>query len=293
MLQCLLDGLLAGTGYAALGLAFLLVLEGTGVLGVGLGAVYVLAPYIAGDVLAIGAPAPLAWLCALLAGVLAAALQEELIHRPLSRKRASSGVQFIGSLGAFMVLGHVVAMIWGPDPRSLQEVLPQTLHFAGLRTTTPQLIGAGINAVALLTLSGLLDRTATGLELKALADNQVLYCSTGRNLRRARRTIFAVAGALVALVSVSNATDLGFDPKVGISAVLISFAVAILAGTASPSGAIVAGIGIGAFRAVIAWLAGTEWQDAATFGLVAILMLPMPEGLQRLSFGARRLEELR
>lgn len=293
MLQSLLDGVLAGTGYAVMGVAFLLVLESVGILCVGLGAVYVVGPYLAGSILAAGGPPPLAWLVAVAGGTLVALLQEELVHWPLARKRASGGVQFIGSLGVYLVLAQTVVMVWGPDPKSLQAGLPQVLHLVGLRLTVPQLLGAVAAVLVLVGLRLVASHTSIGLELRALADNPALFSLTGRDMRRARRIIFAIAGGLVVVASVSTAYDLGYDPKVGMTAVLISFAVAILAGRDSLLRIFAAGLGVGAFRALVAWLLGTEWQDAATFGLLTLLMLPLPRGLEGLSAGARRLEELR
>jgi len=143
-----------------------------------LGAIYTLAPYVLLGALHAGFPWYLGVSCAVLAAVSLGLAVEEFIHWPLERRRAPAEVHFISSLGAFLVIGQVVVLIWGNDAQVLRTGVDAVYDVAGLRVTGGQVVGAVV-AIAMLTATfAWLRWTTIGLQFRAMASNPSLLATS-------------------------------------------------------------------------------------------------------------------
>ncbi len=293
MAQTLLNGLIQGLLFAVVGVAFSLVYATTRVFYLALGATFTLAPYVLLACLNAGVPAALGILLAVLAAACLGLVSEEFIHWPLERRRAPNEIHFIASLGAFLVVGQFVVLVWGNDAQALRIGIDTVYQLGGLRVTEGQTI-AGLLAALLLTGTFACLRWSNfGLQFRAMASNSSLLATLGRDIRKLRYAVFALSGALVAAVALVAARDVGFDPNVGMSTVLIGVAATIVGGRGSFWGAAVAGLILGTVRAQVAWHSSTRWEDAATFVLLAMFLLLSPGGLSRLTGARTRIESAR
>jgi branched-subunit amino acid ABC-type transport system permease component len=218
-------------------------------------------------------------------------LCEEWIHWPLARKHSPPEVHFISSLGAFLVIVQSAVLMWGSDPRFLREDVEAVHLFQALRLTQGQIVSALVAATCLGVVFVWLRFSNMGLASRALASNADLLSLLGRNVRAVRRTVFAASGALVGIVSLTTALDVGYDPQTGMRAVLVGVAATIIGGRASFAGAAFAGFTIGVLRATVAWFFSARWEDPATMLAMAFTLFVFPGGLRSI-FGPReRLEE--
>jgi len=294
MIQSLLNGLIQGLLFAVVGVAFSLVYATTRVFHITLGAIYALAPYVLLGTLQVGAP----WLLGLSGAVLMAVAlglaAEELVHWPLERRRAPAEVHFISSLGAFLIVGQVVVLLWGNEAQVLDAGIDSVYAVADLRATAGQLIGAVAAISTLVATFAWLRWTNVGLQFRAMASNPSLLATLGRDIRRLRWAVFGLSGALASVAAVATARDVGFAPNVGMRMVLIGVAAAIVGGRGSFAGAAVAGVLLGVLRGQVGWFASARWEDASTFALLAAFLLFVPDGLHSLVAGrATRLEDAR
>ena len=294
MIQSLLNGLIQGLLLAVVGLAFSLVYSTTRVFHIVLGAVYTLAPYILLGALRVGIPWFVSAPCAVLVAVAVCLSAEQFMHWPLERRRAPAEVHFISSLGAFLVLGQIVVLIWGNDSRVLNTGVDTVFTTAGVRATSGQIIGAFVAIAALAGTFAWLRWTNIGLQFRAMASNPPLLATLGRDIRRLRWAVVALSGALVSLMALVAARDVGFDPNVGMRTVLVGVAATIVGGRGSFAGAALAGLLLGVLRAQVVWHASARWEDATTFVLLAVFLLLVPGGLTSLVPGrTMRLEDSR
>jgi branched-chain amino acid transport system permease protein len=282
-MQIWINGLLQGALIGAIGVAFALVYRTTRVFHVALGGIYVLAPYLVLSGIASGMPVVAVVILAI--GVCAAVgvLAEESIHWPLSRKQAPSEVHLIGSLGAYLVLVQCIALIWGNETRVLRAGVDATWSLLGVTVAMAQIVGPLTAAAAVLALWLWLQRAMRGLELRALADNPVLVALLGRNVRALRRWVFALSGGLAAIAALALAWDVGFDPHIGLKAVLLGMVAMIIGGTASFVGPFLGGLMLGVLRAQVVWYGSARWEEAVTFAVLAIFLFWRPQGI----FGRR------
>lgn len=278
-MQILLNGLLQGVLFGAIGVAFALVYRTAKVFHVSLGGIYALAPFIALSAAAYGLPAWSAALLAVLVAVVLGVAVEESIHWPFARKRAPAEVHLIGSLGAYLVIVQVIALIWGNETRVLRAGVDETWTVAGVTLAQAQLLGPAVALVATAALFAWLNAANRGLELRALADNPVLVALLGRNVRALRRWVFGLSAALAAIAALSQAWDVGFDPHIGLKAVLLGMVAMIIGGTGSFVGAFIGGLLLGVLRAEVVWFGSARWEEAVTFGLLALFLFIRPSGL--------------
>ena len=292
MLQSLVNGLVQGLLLAVVGVAFSLVYATTRVFHLALGATYTLAPYVLLVALHLGLPWILGVAAAVLVAIALGLVGEELIHWPLERRRAAPEVHLIASLGAFLVIGEIVVLIWGNDAQVFRTGVDVVHEFAGLRVTSGQAIGALVAVVALIGTFSWLRFSDIGLQFRAMASNQPLLATLGHDIRRLRWVVFGLGGALATFMALAAARDVGFDPNVGMRTVLVGVAATIVGGRGSFAGAAVAGLLLGVLRAQIVWHTSARWEDATTFLVLALFLLLVPSGLRGLVKGrGMRLED--
>jgi branched-chain amino acid transport system permease protein len=200
-------------------------------------------------------------------------------HARLARRHASSGAHLIASLGIYIILVQVIAMIWGNDTKTLRTGLDSTTRLGGV-------IVVGAQWITLWTATGLLGafalflaRSNLGLRLRALADNPTMFALFGYNVDRHRLLAFALSGFFAAGASLATAYDLGFDPHTGLHAVLLAIVAVIIGGQGSFFGPVLGALLLGLLRAQVVWHWSARWQEAATFGALAIFLLLRPQGL--------------
>lgn len=278
-MQILINGLVSGSAIALLALAFQAVYLPTRVFFIGLAGVYSFTPFIAHAALKHGGPMWLAVAAAVSSAILLCLLCEWVNHAPLARKRASDGAQLIASLGIYIILVQVIAMIWGNDTKTLRNGLDSVTRFQGVIVTGAQWVALGGAALLIGGFAVFLMRSNIGLRLRALADNPTMFALYGYNIDRHRLFAFALCGFFAAASSLVTAYDIGFDPYTGLHAVLLAIVAVIIGGQSSFAGPVIAGLLLGLLRAQVVWHLSARWQEAATFALLAIFLLLRPQGL--------------
>ena len=291
MLQTLLNGLVQGLLFAVIGVAFSLVYSTSRVFYLALGSTFTVAPYV----FIASAHAGLPWWLAIGATLLVAAAlglaAEHFIHWPLDRSRAPGEIHLIASLGAFLVVGQVVVLIWGSDAKVLRAGVDTVYQLGALRATQGQALAVFVSVAILAALAGWFRWSDVGLQIRAMASNAPLLATLGRDVRALRRGAFALSGVLAAAAALLAARDLGFDPNVGMRAVLVGVAATIVGGRGSFVGAAVTGLVFGVLRAQVVWHSSARWEDAATFAVLALILLVIPTGLSGALRGRTRIED--
>jgi branched-chain amino acid transport system permease protein len=142
-----------------------------------------------------------------------------------------------------------------------------------------QLLAAGISVLTLTCFYAWLLFSNLGIQFRALADNSDELALRGYNIRRLRLLAFGVSGLLGAESALLTAYDVGFDPQVGLSTLLLAVVAVIIGGRQSFVGPAVGGILLGVVRSEVVWFLSARWQEAVTFGLLALFLYVRPNGL--------------
>lgn len=288
-MQVFFNGLALGAAIALTATAFQIVYLPTRIFFVGLAGVYSAAPFIAYAVLRCDGGWPVAILAATSGCVVVSLLSEWANHARLARRNASDGAHLIASLGMYIIIVQIVAMVWGNDTKVLRAGLLSTTDIGSLVVTGAQWRTLSAAAVLIGGFAFFLMRSDLGVRLRALAENPVQFALFGYDVERHRLLAFAISGFLAATSSLLVSYDVGFEPHVGLDALLLAIVAVIIGGRDSFLGPAFAGILLGVVRAEVAWFLTARWQDAATFALLVLFLFLRPQGIfgQKLRLEAR------
>lgn len=279
MMQITINGLINGLAIALLALAFNTVYLPTRIFYIALGGIFTTAPFIAWSLLKTGAGWPLAVLAAILSGVLLALMCEWLNHKLLERRQASPGAHLVSSLGIYIVIVQMVAIIWGNDTKVLRNGVDSTWSVGSIILTGAQCIAAAVTLSFIIAFIAWLRTSNLGLRFRALADNPIECALRGHNVNRLRLLAFGMSGLLASSASLLIAYDVGFDPHGGISMLLLAIAATIIGGRHSLTGPILGGLLLGLLRSQVVWFLSARWQDAVTFLLLVVFLYARPQGI--------------
>ncbi len=281
MTQVFINGLCQGLVLALLAVAFQLVYQPTRVFFVAMAAVVSLAPYALSWVQHLGVPVPVALMLVLaLCGTLSMAM-EWLNHRPLNARGASAGAHMVSSLAIYLVIVQCISIWQGSETRTLQSGPdPVAWQRPGLVVLTQaQIVGAACVIVALSLAALLLYRTALGLKLRALAANPVEFALRGNDANAFRMLAFFLSGVLAGLAAILFSLETGYEPHTGLQWTLLAIVAVILGGRSLLVGPIVGGVLLGLVRSQVTWSFSASLQDAASFALLALMLVLRPRGL--------------
>jgi branched-chain amino acid transport system permease protein len=285
-IQLTVAGLSNGAILALAALGFVLIYKASGVINFAQGQFLLVGAFV---VWALTVDAGLHWVLAV-AGAIAVAVVlgivvERLILRPLVGEPTISVIMV--TIGLAQVLGALVQIIWGTNPRQFPEFIPSDpVTIAGARVGENRLWAVGLAALALVAFAVFFQRSRYGIAMRAVADDQQAALAQGISVRR----IFALAWALAAVSALLGGVLLADIAEVSqnlASFGLIVFPVVILGGLDSVPGTIVGGVVIGLLSQYAEGLSPGASQVAPYVALVLILLV-RPYGL----FGQVRIERV-
>ena len=213
-------------------------------------------------------------------GMLLSCFIEFSNHRRLGTGSRSLNLHLLSSLGLYIILVQLVIIFWGPNVRSLRS--EQDFAFAlggGVMTLTRAQIYALVIQPAVLVAFGLfIGLTNVGLKLRGLMQNPTEMAILGYSTASFRLLAFALSGFFISVASLVNAYDLGYDPRGGLSAIILAIAALIVGGRDTFFGPIVGGLLLGVLRSLAIWFS-PKWQDSITFVVLAAFLLFAPTGM--------------
>lgn len=289
LLQLLANGMVNGVLFAVLACAFGLVYRSARVFHIAFAGLFLIPPYIAyaaNSLLRL--PIFAAIVCGLIAAAACGYATERVLYRPLFRRKASVGAVMVASLGAFIVIENALALVFGNELRTLERGMATRVAFGPVGLTSIQLLQLGACGVALAGL-GLATRYVRAFKaVWAMGDEPELVPVLGLPLMKYRALVFTLSAAFGGLAACLIGLDVGIDPHMGMSYLLIA-AVAVLAGGIDRySGWVLGGVMLALLQSVMVWQFSARWMDFVTFAVLIAVLIFRPQGILGLR---KRLEE--
>jgi len=207
-------------------------------------------------------------------------LLERLAYRPLRTAPRLSAV--VSALGASLVIQNGIMLIWGPNMQIFPaDLLPSTTwNFGGVIISYTQFVILILSAVLMAALYIFINKTKMGTAIRASAIDQDAAKLMGINVNRVIVIIFvigsmlgAIGGLFIGIYYRALTFDMGW--LYGLNA----FIAAIIGGIGSIPGAMLGGLMLGLFNALIAGYISTEWAETFTFVLLILILIVRPTGL--------------
>ena len=269
-----------GSIYAIVSLGFALVYNTTRIFHIAYSVLYIFCPYMIFTLNRnIGFPLYLALPIAILLTMILSALMEFFIYRPLSRKKSSSTIILVSSIGIMIVVINIIAMLYGNETKILNPNISNSVSIGNIIITYSQLYQLGLSLLVIVIFMTFLKFSKFGIKTRAMRDDNVLCSVFGIDIYKMRLMLFMLSGLFVALGGGLVAYDVGMDPYVGMPMLLNAVVALIIGGMGKFEAPIIGGFVIGILQAMSIWAFSSRWQDAVTFTLLILFLLFRPQGL--------------
>jgi branched-chain amino acid transport system permease protein len=279
LFQQLVNGLTLGAVYTLIALSFSLVMGILGVLNLAISELFMLGGYFGFAAVMAKLPLPVALLAGMAGSALVAVVIERIGYQPF--RNTPVVTPMLSTLGFSIILQNVATNVWGSDPLQLpDEVLGGRLTFGGVSISAMQLTVLGATVVLVALLAFVVQHTAMGRALRAVAENpdvaRLLGVSAGRVTLLAFVLSGALAGAAGVLIGLHYAT---ITPYIGVEIGLKAIAVMVVGGTTRIWGALIAGPLIGIAEVMTIAYGGSQIRDFVVYGFMIAILLLRPQGL--------------
>jgi branched-chain amino acid transport system permease protein len=278
--QLAVNGVVAGSLYALLGVSFGLIYGPTRIVHFGHGSVYAAGAYAAWF-----AAVPLAlplWLAlpfGVVAGGVLGVLCYVLVYWPLERRGSAPLVILITSLGLFILLENLIGISFGSDTKTVAAPTSGVVVLGPVVVTWLQLGQVAASLVGILALMLVLRLSGFGRTVRAITDNPEMARTIGIDTRRVSSLVFLIGSMLCAMPAGIVLLMNGAQPQMGLTASFIGYVVVMVGGVGSLWGAAIAGLLLGLVEHVGMWQLPTEWQSTIAFALLVVVLLVRPRGL--------------
>ena len=208
------------------------------------------------------------------------------IYRRLRRRRVSTVVMAMTSLGVAIALRGLVQVIWGGGtwqyPRLSKPFYQLPME---VRIPPDNLFIGALALVLVIALYLFLTRTKMGKAMRATSDNMELARVSGINTERVIWWTWALSAALAATAGILLAIfQAQLLPIMGWRFLIPLFAAVILGGIGNPYGALVGALIIGVTAEVSTQWLNPAYKTTVAFSIMIATLLLRPRGI----FGVRQ-----
>lgn len=279
--QIILNSIIAGAIYAMIALGFTLIYRTAKFFDIGYGALIAVGGYVT-FLLGVQLDLPM-WLAIVIGTVgsgIVGVLINIVVYQPLRKRQASNMVMLVASLGVFIMLQALLAIIFTSQFQTLGVAGEQKVfEVAGAFITSTQVIILIIGIVVMTGLSLVIKYTMFGKKVKAIGDDIEVSKIVGINTTRVMNGVFFIGSAIAGLGGILVGFDTGIEPTMGMALLLKGVVAAIIGGIGSFPGAVLGAFLLGLVENIGVWQLSGEWKDAIAFVLLIIFLLVRPRGI--------------
>jgi branched-chain amino acid transport system permease protein len=269
-----------GGAYALVAIGYTLIFGVLNLLHLAHGEVFMVGAYVGLALALAGFPAWATLGGAMLAAAVLGVVVERVAFRPV-RSRGSHVTPLMTTIAVGLVLQHAVVKLYGAEPVAMPAPFAAaSIDLGPLTLSTLQLLIFGTSVALMILLEVFLRVTATGMAIRATAENATVAGLMGINISLAIVVTFAIASALAGAAGVLLAWNFtGLSPFFGVKVGLKGLAIMLLGGLGNVTGAMVGGLVIGIVEVLsVAYLA-SSYRDAFAFAVMIVILLVRPTGL--------------
>jgi len=289
-LQVLANGIISGTLFACLAIAFGLVYRNAKIFHIAYGGIFTSACYFLYVFIALlKVPVLLSFFISIICGGILGILIEKAVYLPFYKKKSSSGVFLIASLGVYIILENLIALIFGNETKIILPGIQPSYSLKGIIFTRIQIYQFLVSALVILIMGISLRKFKVFKTLWAMGDRPELISNLGLPLFKLRLFLFFLSSLILSIPATLISLDVGTDPHQGMHYLLIAAVAVLFGGIDSFKGWWIGGFILGVLQNLVIIKFSARYMDLVTFVILISVLLFFPTGL----FGWRkRLEEI-
>lgn len=285
ILEVVVAGLLSGTMYSLVALGYVLIYKSSSNFNFAQGAMVFFAVLSFVGLMELGLPFAAAFIATIMLMMLLGLLTEKLVLRPLTNQ--SEETVLMATIGLGFFLEGLTQAVWGVEVRKLDLgikdfPIPWIADNFKLLISALDLVAAIVALTMISCITLIFKYTKVGLGLRAVADDPGAASSIGIPLKNIMFFVWSAAG-VVALVA-----GMMWGARAGVQFALVDLAlkalpVLIIGGFSSISGALIAGLIVGAseklLEVLLGPMVGGGIEGWAPYVMAILFLLYRPEGL--------------
>ena len=277
MLQVFINGLIAASWFALIGIGFGLIFQVTKFFHFTHGIVFTSGAYFAFLFTKCSLPLYVSIFLAIIIAALLGASFELLVYRHI-RHRSSLLVLLLASLGIYILIQNLISLGFGDSTVIIRTGIAKSVDVFTAKITSMQIITICISVALVITLELFQRRSKTAMFVRAVANDPELANVSGININRIILLVFILGSTLAGIAGILVALDVDMNPDMGMSALMMGMIATIIGSTGRTLGIVMGALFLGMAQHFGAWFIGSQWQNAIAFVILVIFLLFKPEG---------------
>lgn len=289
LISQILSGIAAGTIYACLALAVVMIYQAIHHLNFAQGEMAMFSTYLAWQMLDWGMPYWAAFVLTIILSFMLGWLLQLVVMRPFRNAPVLSNI--VVFIALFTMLNSLAGFIWGFDIKSFPSPFGSGPFIQALRISKHQAGMLAVTMVVLALIWAFFRFTRIGLAMRGAAANPTSSALVGVSVMTMTALGWGMASAIGAVSGLLVAPIIFLEPNMMLSILVYSFAGAVVGGLTSPGGAVLGGFIVGIVEALIASyvpVIGAELKLPIALALIIVVLLFRPSGL----FGKRTVQRV-
>ncbi|WP_432932616.1 ABC transporter permease subunit [Microbispora sp. CA-135349] len=206
--------------------------------------------------------------------------QERFFWGPLRRRKSGLIAMMIISIGVAIFLRYLLLFLFGGENVPYRQYVAQDgIQIGPISTTPKSLVAMGAEILVLILVGSALLFTRLGKATRAVSDNPALAASSGINVDRIVRIVWAMGAAVAGLAGVLLGTTQILNYQMGQQVLLLMFAGVTLGGLGTAFGALVGSLVVGLFVQVSTLWIPPELKTVGALAVLIIVLLVRPQGI--------------
>jgi branched-chain amino acid transport system permease protein len=279
--QQVVSGLAAGSIYASLALALVLIYRATDIVNFAQGEMATFTTFIAWSLMNNGFSYWPAFALTLVIAFFGGAAVERTVIRPVEHR--PDIVIVIVTIGLLILINGLTGWIWDPQVKSFDSPFPnETVEVGGVVLSIVDLGTLGVVFATFLCVWLFFRFTTLGLAMRAVANNPDSSRLVGVRVGWMLALGWGLAAVLGAVAGMMAAPIAFLDPNMMLIILIYAFAAAVLGGIDSPVGAVVGGLLLGVIINLLGRyvdFVGSDLRLPAALVVLLVVLLIRPAGL--------------
>jgi branched-chain amino acid transport system permease protein len=277
--QQLINGLMLGSIYALVAVAFALTMGILNFLNFSVPGLFMLGGVASYAFLKAKIPWPIAFTLTMVLTALSSLIIERFSYRWL--RLSSPFIPLVSSLGFLIIFENSAIIGLGTDAMRFPTPLGSVdLHLFGLYISVPQLIGLAIALIAVSAITVILKRTQLGRSVRSIAENPRIAETLGVDVNKTVASIYLITGIFASAGGILFALNyLQVSWNMGQEVAAKGLAAMVLGGMGSVWGAVIGGFVVGLIEVIAIAYINSDAVNAIVYGTLFALLVWRPSGL--------------
>jgi branched-chain amino acid transport system permease protein len=188
--------------------------------------------------------------------------------------------QILATFGVGIIFQSLALFFWTGDYRIISgNILSGNFRFAGIYIGIPQFVTSIICIIGIVSLFYFLNRTKTGLAIRATTLNKEAAALVGINTENIYYLVVGIGISLVGLAGSLLSNFYYIFPQIGMNFAIFAYVVIVLGGLGSLQGALVGGLLLGIITSLVGVFFDPAFKYLAVYLTYLVVVVIKPEGL--------------